>query len=79
VSWLFLCAVIAATSAYPLSLWLARHTRLSEYGIAQSFGVITGLLFFPSWYVLYFIWNRWKGRQDSLDPNMESDQVAKHG
>jgi hypothetical protein len=56
--WFFLCCAIPAALLYPLELWALTHTRMSENAMTDSYIAGIGLLFFPAWLLIDFIYRR---------------------
>jgi hypothetical protein len=76
VFWFFLWTAIPAASLYPFALWVAKHTRISEYALAQGYIAAIGLLFLPTGFLIDFIYRHFvrdrhasKSQDVTDDPN----------
>jgi hypothetical protein len=58
VCWFALCITIPAALLYPAVLWMLNHTRYSEHFLIQAYTIGIGVLFFPSWFLVYFIYRK---------------------
>ena len=56
VFWFFLWSVIPASLVYPFALWMAKHTQISPGALAQSYACAIALLFFPTGFLIDFMY-----------------------
>ena len=63
VFWFFLWLAIPAALLYPIALWMAKHTRISGNALAHCYIVAIGLLFFPTGFLIDFIYRRFVRHQ----------------
>ena len=54
--WFLLWAGIPALLLYPLALWMAKHTQISEYALFQGYGCAIALLFLPAGFLIDFMY-----------------------
>ena len=76
VFWFFLWAAIPAALLYPIALWVEKHTRISDYALAQGYIVAISLLFLPTGFLVDFMYRHFvrdrlasKPRDVTDDPN----------
>ena len=58
VFWFFLWCAIPAALLYPVALWAAKHTVISEDALANSYIIGIGLLFLPTGFLVDFLYRR---------------------
>jgi ABC-type uncharacterized transport system permease subunit len=58
VFWFFLWCAIPAALLYPLALWAAKHTLISEDALANSYIIGISLLFLPTGFLVDFLYRR---------------------
>jgi hypothetical protein len=74
VFWFFLWTAIPAALLYPFALWIAKHTRISGYALAQGYAVAIGLLFLPTGFLIDFMYRHVAlGRHASKSPDVIED------
>jgi predicted PurR-regulated permease PerM len=72
VSWFALWAGLPAALLYPIALWMERRTQFSGEAIAQSYLVAVSVLFFPSAYLVDFLYRRFiRDRHTSRSPDAQ--------
>lgn len=63
VFWFTLWAVLPAILLYLVAFWMVNHTRISAYALAQSYIIGIALLFFPTGFLVDYIYRRFiRGR-----------------
>jgi hypothetical protein len=68
-AWFFLWAVIPALILYPLGVWAASHTAMSEYALGQSYMVGVGLRWLPTGFLVDFLYRRFVPDRRSKNSN----------
>jgi hypothetical protein len=67
VGWFTLWIAIPAASLYPFALWAAKHTDISGCTLTRSYIFAVCLLFFPTGFLVDFIYRRsfrdWRSRR----------------
>jgi len=65
VGWFALWATIPAALLYPAVLWMLNHTRYSEHFLIQGYAIGIGVLFFPTGFLVDFIYRKFILRKPS--------------
>ena len=56
--WIFVCCAISAGLLYSFAYWTATHTSISIVGITKAFEFGFPLLFFPTVFLVEFLYRR---------------------
>jgi hypothetical protein len=74
VSWFFLWTAIPAALLYPFALWMAKHTQISGYALAQGYVAAIALSFLPTGFLIDFVYRHFvRGRHASKSPDVIED------
>ena len=73
--WFSLWIAIPAALLYPFALWMASHTQISGYALAQNYIGAICLLFLPAGFLIDYLYGRLvrDRRSKRLDVSQTSD------
>jgi hypothetical protein len=72
--WFSLWFAIPAALLYPLALWMQKHTRLSEEWLEKSYLLGVSILFFPTGFLVDFLYRRFIRDRHGKSPQVTEDQ-----